>query len=754
MKKKISAFITAFCLLIPVLCLSAAAADKPLDKNAVIVVAADCSETDKTAALALQKYIQQLSGVKHEIVTKSDGKFALRVGTAAECANEVKDLADGSYLIRSGKNGVDIAGAGNRGTIYGAYAFLQEFGGCRWLTGGMGMTSSQKKIILPDSINRDYEAYFEYTDTDWRSPRDVEYSLANGLSGGVYRTIPDEQGGTVSYIGPFCHTLSTTFCSQEKYFAEKPELFALRNGLRTPTQLCLTNEETYEIVRDEVLLLLKENHKPDAALQIVSLTQNDNYNYCECDACKALDEKNGSHAGTMITFVNKIAEDVKKAGYDNVAIDTFAYQYTRTTPTAVTPSDNVIVRLCTIECCFSHALDDPDCPENAALMQDLINWNKICNRLYVWDYTTNYANTLGIFPDFGVIQKNAQIFYEHGVKGVYEEGNYYIDGCDTEFGELRAYLISKCLQDPWCDYDAVMSDFLKGYYGDGWESIKEFIDIITENSAKGHVKIYTSMKESLFLTDDEITYCDGLWEKAKNECKDDTQLENLKRSEISWRFWKASAGKGEFKSAVGGVQDRKALMNDIVAAGTLKASEGAGELKPAALYQYSDADTWFGGSNNSPLVNALLAIAWALFAAAVVLSFIVFIKGIKLKKPVACFLFPLLLASSELAMWHRRAYLAWKDLDQYAISLVIACLVFAFAGFVAAYMKGKSLKGKLLSAAGGFAAFIVLYEAATCIINNVIFRYQGNQLAIASAYILCAAELLVIEIRTVKKKHF
>ena len=41
-----------------------------------------------------------------------------------------------------------------------------------------------------------------------------------------------------------------------------------------------------------------------------------------------------------------------------------------------------------------------------------------------------------------------QILYEHNVKGVYVEGNYYVDKCDTEFSELRAYMISKCLQDP------------------------------------------------------------------------------------------------------------------------------------------------------------------------------------------------------------------------------------------------------------------------------------------------------------------
>lgn len=753
--KKLLALAVTICILLTAFCFTSfAAGEKPLPENAVIVIAENCPATDSSAAEALQKYIEQLSGVKHGIVTIiPDGAFALNVGVAASCFNEVKDLADGSYVIKSAVNGADICGAGNRGTLYAVYAFLEKFGGCRRLTSAMGMTSEQKEIILPAQIDEKYDVYFEYTDTDWRSPRDTEYSIANGLSGGVYRSIPAELGGTVDYISGFCHTLATQFCAANTYFDSHPEYFALHGGKRSAQQLCLTSEDTYRIVLDEVLALLEEKHDPDASLQIISLTQNDSGedgDFCECEKCKAIDEENGSHAGTMITFVNRIAAEVKERGYDNVAIDTFAYRYTRTTPAVVKPLDNVIVRLCTIECCFSHPLDDPDCPDNASLMQDLIGWNNICDRLYIWDYTTNYANTLGIFPDFGVIQKNAQIFYEHGVKGVYEEGNYYIDGCDTEFGELRAYLLAKCLQNPYCDYDAVMSDFLKGYYGAGWQHIKAFIDLITENAAKGHVQIYTDMTESLFLADDEIKKCDELWENAEKECADETQLANIRRSELSWRFWKASVGKGEFKSMLGGADERKALISDIFAAGTVRANEGGGELKTAPFYQFSPAGAWFGGAQEGPVVKLILLAAWILFALALICALIVMLKGFKLRKPVFCFVFPLLAASAELALWHRRAYLAWRDLDQYVLSLVIACLVYAFIGFVLSKAKNNIGKKNALSAFFGLLAFIIPYELATSIINNAIFHGTGNQLAIAVAYLLCAVSLLVIELLTVK----
>lgn len=754
MKKPLSV-LTILCILLACFGLPALAAEKPLPENAVITLAAQASATDKSAADALQKYIEQLTGVTHEIVTSvPEGAFTLNVGAAASCVDEVKDLADGSYVIRSTDNGVDICGAGNRGTLYAACAFLEKFGGCRWFTASMGMTSEQTEILLPATIDEKYDVYFEYTDTDWRSPRDPDYSVANGLSGGVYRSIPAELGGTVDYISGFCHTLTSQFCSADTYFDSHPEYFALHDGQRSAQQLCLTSEDTYNIVLNEVLALLEEKHDPDASLQIISLTQNDSGedgDFCECEKCKAIDDENGSHAGTMITFVNRIATEVKARGYDNVAIDTFAYRYTRTTPSVVKPLDNVIVRLCTIECCFSHPLDNPDCPQNVTLMQDLIGWNNICDRLYIWDYTTNYANTLGIFPDFGVIQRNAQIFYEHGVKGVYEEGNYYIDGCDTEFGELRAYLLAKCLQDPYCDYDAVTADFLRGYYGAGWQNIKQFLDIITADAAKEHVEIYSPMAESLFLSDDETEKCDELWAKAEKECTDETQLANVKRSELSWRFWKASVSKGEFASVLGGADDRKALVADILATGATRASEGGSSIQPVALYQFSSADAWFNSDNGGLLVNVILVLAWTLYGIALLFALIVFIRGIKYKRPVCCFVLPLLAASAELALWHRRAYLAWRDIDQYVISLVIACLVYAFITFALSRAKGETVRKNILAAFLGIIIFIVPYFPTTVVINVVIFKEGGNQIAIAAAYIISAVSMLIIEILTAKK---
>ena len=599
MKKILSVLISCLMLIsvfLPAVPVSAAA-ESLLPDDAVILIPESASMQETAAANRLRDLITEISGVTHEVVTANpDGAYEIAVGALGKIDADLSEKPDGSYIIKAYDNGVALEGAGVRGNIYAVYDFIRQYGGGRYYTSAE-LTKSRDSILLPENADIPFVPAFEFTETGWSSACSTEYSLANGLNGNGWRTIPAEFGGTIGYISRTCHTLSTEFCARDTYFDAHPEYYALHNGERTPKQLCLTNENVYEIIRDEVLALCAEKCNPSLPLQIVSLTQDDNQEFCECEACKALDEANGSHAGTMLTFANRIADDVKAAGYDNIEIDTFAYQYTRTTPTNVVPRDNVIVRLCSIECCFAHPLDDPACEENVSFLKDLEGWSKICDHLYIWDYTTDYGDTLGIFPDFDTLQPNMQIFAAFGVKGVYEEGiNYGIYNCDTEFGELRSYLISRLLRDPYCNYDQEMKDFLKYYYGAAAESIYEFIRMITKNAEKRHCGCFDSMDEIFSMNAFEVLKCDKLWNEAKRAVADDImRSERVARSELSWRYVKAANRWGEFAGVFRGKDARIRLHDDLFAFGITHYAWNAemNEDTFDKLYMYGPARFWF-----------------------------------------------------------------------------------------------------------------------------------------------------------------
>lgn len=584
--KKILAVLLAVSIALSLFVFASAKDDAFKVSDAVIVVGKNAVATDLYAAEKLEYYLEKITGADISVITDDNAvqDKEIVVGSTNRAEVQFENPKNGSYVIKSDKNKLVIAGYDTRGTIYGVYGFLEKFCNCRWYEANVIKIPANADLTVENGIDIKYTPYFEYTETDTASSRDPEFSIANGQSGSVYRDLSAEQGGDVEYIGSFAHSLVTFYCSADKYFAEHPEYFALHGGTRVPEQLCLTNPDTIDVVYNEVVTVLEAEYKPEKSMQILSLTQHDNQKYCECENCAAIDNENGSHAGTMINFVNTIAGRVKATGkYDNVVFDTFAYQYTRKTPTKVVPREDVIVRLCSIECCFGHTLDDEKCELNKEFMKDLSAWGKICDRVYIWDYVNNYRETCCIFPNFGVMQRNVQIFAENNVKGVYEEGNYYINECDAEFGEMRTYLLSQLLKDPYMDYETEMYGYLEAVYGPGGKHIGEFIEIITDHAVtdRKHLSIYQKAEETLYkMRNKDIKRCDELWEMAYDEALTDTQREEIKRSELSWRYWKCANKKVEFsrlRPMYEWMTAQDELYDDLVKFGVKKIGEGIGD---------------------------------------------------------------------------------------------------------------------------------------------------------------------------------
>ena len=84
----------------------------------------------------------------------------------------------------------------------------------------------------------------------------------------------------------------------------------------------------------------------------------------------------------------------------------------------------------------------------------------------------------------------------------------------------------------------------------------------------------------------------------------------------------------------------------------------------------------------------------------------------------------------EIFGWHRRAYIAWVDVDEYYLTLGLIVALFAFGGA----LYGRGVKNRILSAVASCAVWFAVYEAFILIINNVIFNNNGAALAIGAAF--------------------
>ena len=381
---------------------------------------------------------------------------------------------DGYALVVDGDR-LFITGNLPRGGVYGVYTFLEEYLGARFYSDTFMTVHKGACVDVPADLCRVDSPHFFSRDTYWyhilHPRRPTKMNIRNALKSNHW-TMPD-LGGGVSYAGRFVHSIWE--------LAEIPHEIGV--------QPCLTDERIYENVRKNVRRVLREN----PAATIVSVSQVDSYPDqlgCQCERCKAIDDREGTPMGSLLTFVNRIADDIKD-DYPHVYVDTLAYRYTRKAPKHIKPRDNVIIRLCSIECCFSHPLDDPRCPHNVEFVRDIEAWAAICHNLYIWDYTTDFLCYLAPFPNLAVLQRNVRFFKEHNVIGMFEQGNY--QSLSGEFGELRGYLLAKLLWNPDMTaeaYDAHMNEFLRDYYGGGWTYIREYIDVTSRKAAERHLFIY------------------------------------------------------------------------------------------------------------------------------------------------------------------------------------------------------------------------------------------------------------------------
>jgi hypothetical protein len=452
------------------LALSAVAISQDGQAKAVIVIAPDAPAPEQHATKELADFLRQTTGATFELAgQRKPGASCILVGpAAAKLADEqfsTEGLGAEGIVVKTVGNDLILAGGAPRGTLYAVYTFLEEQLDCRWWS-STESTIPKRPTLSVDGVNIRYVPPLEYRSAFWYDAFDGDWAVRNKCNGQSHR-LSAEQGGRHIYEG-FVHTFYPLIPPQ-KYFAEHPEWFSEIKGKRTTehAQLCLTNEE----MRKELVKNLKERLRNNPAATIASVSQNDWHGNCQCQNCAAIEKEEGSPAGLMLRFVNAVAADIEPQ-FPNVAISTLAYQYTRKPPALTKPRHNVIVQLCSIECSFCKPLANE---RNQAFRDDLVGWSKISDRLYIWDYTTNFRHYVMPHPNLRVLGPNVKFFVDHNVKGIFEQGAYQSYG--SEMAELRAWVLAKLLWDPSHDGELLTSEFIEGYYGPAATDIKAYLKI-------------------------------------------------------------------------------------------------------------------------------------------------------------------------------------------------------------------------------------------------------------------------------------
>lgn len=486
---------------------------------------------EKTAARELTQHLLAITGAEFPICSQSDLKLnpnekpvhCIFIGNSS--LKPKKTWKFDEILIQYADGNLILTGHEKRGCLYAVYSFLQDFIGVRWWAEKESFIPRKPTVTLPDDLNVSYAPQIISREMYHRGAQKTEFSAR--MKGNGFLT--DEYGGAVR-IYNFVHSFYK-YIPPEKYFAQHPDWFSEIDGKRTSdrAQLCLTNDELIAELTKNVLEALRKN--PET--KIIDISQNDWYGFCTCPRCRELDEREGSHAGTLIYMLNKVSEAVEKE-FPDVLVETLAYQYTRQAPKTLRPRDNILIRLCTIECSYIQPLSGP---QNEKFAQDINDWSKIAKRLFIWDYTTNYNDYIGPHPNLYVLGPNLRFFVQHGAIGLFEEGE------GDDFCELKNWLLMRLMWEPTLDDAALIDEFCRGYYGQqAAPLIKQYWELLIRQAEKQGIYLgcfgMNSAKWLDLETLNKATDCLNKAQKAieSTDGKDSDQFRRIRKARMSVDF--------------------------------------------------------------------------------------------------------------------------------------------------------------------------------------------------------------------------
>lgn len=467
----------------------------------VIVLPADATRNEKHAATVLQDYIRRISKATLPVITENNynDQPAVFIGnTGAVEKFSTGKIKNEGFLIASDARDVFIKGGSGKGVVYGVYTLLETYMGCRKYANVPATVPANGTIRLPAQIKDRQEPAFIYRETYYPSAFDNEYLEWHKLH--RFEDLWGLWGHSFFKLVP-----------PKTYFATHPEYYALVNGRRQATQLCLSNEDVFRIATDYFRKAIADN--PDALYW--SIGAEDGAGFCSCDLCSKADAEDGGPQGSLLRFVNRVAEKFPEQQFT-----TLAYLHTSRPPLKTRPAANVYIMLSSIDSERQAPLSTV--ASAATFRKNLEGWSNLTHNIFLWDYTTQFTNYLAPFPDYKFQQPNLSYLADKQVKGVFLQGS---GETYADMAEYKSYLQAKLLWNPAIETTALINDFFNGYYGKAGTFIRQYTEALESvmEQTRGRLDIYGNpvSNHDNYLSPGAIDRYSALLDKAERAAAND-----------------------------------------------------------------------------------------------------------------------------------------------------------------------------------------------------------------------------------------
>ena len=462
----------------------------------------DANENIKFAVGELARLVEVATGVKLSVKT---GKAE---GTAIEFAvSDDASLKDDGYVYTVSEGKLKFEGAADRGASNGVWRFLENECGWDYLIFGDSYLNESEHVDVPAGTKKTETPVWAYFSL-WSGPE-----FKNDCATPTAEQI---NYGAMSHAG---HGM------QSYNFAE------LDNFI---TQPCYTDEDTYQLIKKNVEAYIQGQLDEGARIGVdfkdVSIGQVDTRNFCRCNECNKLSRAEGSNSGPVVKFANRLSSELNEK-YPGLMYKIYAYQGTNQPPKTIVPNEYVHISFAYDRACSNHLIDGSECEMNAKYNEWITGWAEITDNLYIRDYTlaslfNQYTLIDNIYDDF-------RYFASLGVTGICREIS---DQYDLGFHQIEKMLL---VQLNWNinmtkeEFTEIYHDMLKKKYGDGWEKILEYIEIMTEAQDKvgcwdcwgGHLPEF--QRFDIWYYRDNFDHILDLLDEAKALAKGENELRNV-----------------------------------------------------------------------------------------------------------------------------------------------------------------------------------------------------------------------------------
>lgn len=472
-------------------------------------------------------YISDEGTLQHSANAKyiSIGETSLLASSGLQINKEQLGY-DGARIITKDQT-VYLVGGRGYGTLYAVYDFMTQcFGYEQYFSDCMEIETNvaNKKLIA-----------FDYTDIPDIPTRGLNCGIYYGLSSYdakmfAYRMRMDRE--RAPYCMPifkdFSYNSSSATSTNADYYLpyntyyESHPLWFSDNCGSGEYQFCYTahgDAQELESMVEECALkirfsMLKYDKDNYPEKNVVTLTMQDNFKFCTCSNCTENSQKYGTDSGSLIIFINKVAEkleqwqqiatpeqddmysvteDEARRHYipdnckrDDFHIIFFAYNNFENPPVkynnesgkyeAVAPEvvcrDDVGVYLAILNNIeYQKAFEDEI---NEIGKMQLDGWSELTDFLYYWTYETNFRNYMYYYDSFNYFTDS---MYKHmntkGVEMFFAQDQLSCGEYGSGWLNLKAYLSAKLSWDTSLSSETLTENWFNAMFKEAAPRMKE-----------------------------------------------------------------------------------------------------------------------------------------------------------------------------------------------------------------------------------------------------------------------------------------